>query len=208
MYRNIVFDLGGVVVDYDPHTFLLERFFDESVESKVHEIVFGSKEWRQLDAGEITRAEANAIMLEKAREAGCLFEVQSVLDDWMRTLKTRRKTVEIIKRLKKMGFSIYYLSNIAQDTLEELKKRDFWPLFEGGVASCEAGTNKPDARIYELLITKYLLDRTETIFVDDNKLNANAAYELGITGIHYKGGPAFIRALNACGIPIKEHLVW
>ena len=75
----------------------MERFFDESVESKVHEIVFGSKEWRQLDAGEITRAEANAIMLEKAREAGCLFEVQSVQDDWMRTLKTRRKSVEIIK---------------------------------------------------------------------------------------------------------------
>lgn len=208
MYKNIVFDLGGVVVDYDPHTFLLERFFDETVETKVHDIVFGSKEWRQLDAGEITRADANAVMLAKAREAGCFFEVQSVLDDWMRTLKTRRKTVDVIKRLKKMGFSIYYLSNIAEDTLEELSRRDFWPLFDGGIASCRIGTNKPDARIYETLLANYALDRTETIFVDDNKLNVSAAYELGITGVHYLGGPSFIRSLNACGIPIKEHLLW
>lgn len=208
MYRNIVFDLGGVVVDFDPRSFLLDRFYDETVEAKVFDLTFGSLEWRQLDAGEIDREAANASMLQKAAEAGCAFEVQSVLDDWSRMLKTRRKTVDVIKRLKKMGFSVYYLSNIPWDVLGELQQRDFWPLFDGGVASCEAGTNKPDPRIFQLLIDRYKLNCAETIFVDDNKLNTTAAYDLGITGIHYKGSASFLRALNTCGIPIKEHLLW
>ena len=133
MYKNIVFDLGGVVVDFDPRGFLLDRFYDEAVETKVFDITFGSVEWRQLDAGELDRDAGNAAMLQKAAEAGCTFEVQSVLDDWYRMLKTRRRTVDVMKRLKKMGFSLYYLSNIPWDVYEEMQQRDFWPLFEGGV---------------------------------------------------------------------------
>ena len=110
MYKNIIFDLGGVVVDFNPREFLLERFYNDEIEHKVFDLTFGSEEWTLLDAGQLSRAEGNARMLEKARAEGCAFEVQSVLDDWARMLKTRRKTVEVIKRLKKMGFSIYYLS--------------------------------------------------------------------------------------------------
>lgn len=54
MYRNIAFDLGGVVVDFAPHDFLLENFCSAPIEQKVYDITFGSKEWQQLDAGLIT----------------------------------------------------------------------------------------------------------------------------------------------------------
>lgn len=208
MYKNIIFDLGGVVVDFNPREFLLERFYNEEIEQKVFELTFGSEEWLLLDAGKLSRAEGNALMLEKAKAAGCAFEVQSVLDDWARMLKTRRKTVEVIKRLKKMGFSIYYLSNIPQDVIDEIRQRDFWPLFDGGIASCEVKLTKPDPAIYKLLLKQYGLVPAETIFVDDHKPNTTAAFDLGITGIHYKGSASFIRALNTCGIPIKEHLLW
>ncbi len=208
MYKNIVFDLGGVVVDFNPREFLLDRFYSENIESTVYNITFGSEEWSKLDAGLLTREEGNAIMLEHAKEQGYLFEVQSVLDDWMRTLKTRRKTIEIIKRLKKMGFSIFFLSNIAQDTLDELKSREFWELFDGGIASCEVHVNKPEEGIYRALLNQYKLVPSETIFIDDSKPNTTSAFDLGITGIHYKGTASLIRALNTCGISIKEHLLW
>lgn len=208
MYKNIIFDLGGVVVEFSPHDFLLDRFYSETVESAVYDITFGSETWKQLDAGLITREQANEEMLANGKAAGYGFEVQSVLDDWMRSLKTRRKTVEVMNRLKKMGFSLYYLSNIAQDTLEELCQRDFWQLFDGGIASCEVKVNKPDPSIYQKLIETYGLVCSESIFVDDSKDNTTAAFDLGITGIHYKGSTSFIRALNTCGIPIKEHMLW
>ena len=208
MYKNIIFDLGGVVVDFNPREFLLERFYNEEIEHMVFDLTFGSEEWTLLDAGQLSRAEGNARILEKARAEGCAFEVQSVLDDWARMLKTRRKTVEVIKRLKKMGFSIYYLSNIPQDVIDEIRQRDFWPLFDGGIASCEVKLTKPDPAIYKLLLERCQLIPSETIFVDDSKPNTTAAFDLGITGIHYKGSSSFIRALNTCGIPIKEHLLW
>ncbi len=208
MYKNIIFDLGGVVIDFDPRDFLLERFYNEAVETTVYDITFGSEEWKLLDAGLLTREEGNARMLEKAKAEGCAFEVQSVLDDWIRILKTRRKTVEVIKRLKKMGFSIYYLSNIPEDALAEVRQRDFWPLFDGGIASCEVKLIKPETAIYQRLIDEYGLVCSESIFIDDYKPNTTAAFDLGITGIHYKGASSLIRALNTCGIPIKEHLLW
>ena len=68
MYQNIAFDLGGVVVDFAPHDFLLENFCSAPIEQKVYDITFGSKEWQQLDAGLITRAQGDAIMLEKGRQ--------------------------------------------------------------------------------------------------------------------------------------------
>ena len=207
MYKNIIFDLGGVVVDFNPKEFLLERFYNETIETIVYDLTFGSEEWALLDAGKLTQEQAYGEMLEKARTAGRVFEVQSVLDDWPRMLKTRRRTVETMKRLKNMGFSLYYLSNISHETLELIRKRDFWQLFDGGIASCEVGINKPDAGIYQALLQTYQLDCSESIFVDDRKDNTTAAFDLGITGIHYKGSASFIRALNTCGIPLTGRLV-
>lgn len=208
MYKNVIFDLGGVVVDFKPHDFLLERFFDAKTEQTVYDITFGSEEWPLLDAGLITRQRGNEIMMEKARKAGCAFEVQSVLDDWIRSLRTRGRTYDIMKRLHKMGFRLFYLSNVPEDALAYLKQQEFFALFEGGVASCQVHINKPDPDIYSALMRYYNLSPEETIFVDDTKENAAAAVELGITGIQYKGSNSLIKALNQCGIPLKSHLLW
>lgn len=208
MYKNVIFDLGGVVVDFKPHDFLLEHFFDAEVEQKVYDITFGSEEWQLLDAGNLTRQRGNEIMMEKARQSGCAFEVQSVLDDWIRTLRTRGRTYDVMKRLHKMGFRLFYLSNIPEDALSYLRQQEFFALFEGGIASCQIHINKPDRRIYETLLRYYKLSHEETIFIDDSKPNVAAAFELGITAIHYKGSSSLIKALNSCGIPLKDRLLW
>lgn len=208
MFKNVIFDLGGVLVNFNPHNFLLERFCNATIEKQVYDITFGSEEWKQLDAGNLTRLQGNAIMMEKARAAGCAFEVQCVLDDWMRALRTKTQTVAIMRRLHKMGFHIFYLSNVAEDTFKEIEQRDFFPLFEGGIASYQVHINKPDPHIYEALMRYYQLAYSETLFIDDTKENVTTAYELGLTGIHYQGGHSLIKSLNACGIPLKERALW
>ena len=87
MYKNIIFDLGGVMVDFDPKTYLVDRFCNAEVEEQVSQLTFESEEWKLLDAGLITRSEANLRMLARAKEYGRAFEVQGVLDDWMHILK-------------------------------------------------------------------------------------------------------------------------
>ena len=208
MYQNIVFDLGGVVVQYDPRKYLLDLLMDSSAEREVYDIVFGSEEWAQMDAGQMTFAEAEAIMLAKAKEKGRTFEVRTVLDDWMKMLKPIHRTLELIRRLKKMGYKIYYLSNISRETLAHLKKESWFSLFDGGVGSCQLKVCKPDPVVYKAFLLAYRLEQDETIFIDDRKENAQAAYEQGITGIHYRGYSSLVKALSSCGIPIREHLLW
>lgn len=187
MIRNVVFDLGGVVVDYEPRAFLVDHFLNEKLEDQLYEITFGSEEWKQLDANQITRAEGNRIMREKGAAMGRAFEVDVILTDWFDMLKTRDDTVQLLKRLKKRGYRLYYLSNIPTDVLDLISQRKFWRLFDGGIASCEIGVNKPDPRIFQALLYKYGLAAQETLFLDDNRENALAAYQLGIPAIHYRG---------------------
>ena len=69
MYKNIIFDFGGVVVNFNPRDFLMDHFMNRRAEEETYDIVFGSQEWQDLDRGIITREEANKIMLEKAAHA-------------------------------------------------------------------------------------------------------------------------------------------
>ena len=176
MYKNIVFDFGGVMVDFDPKEYLVDRFCNADVEEQVSALTFDSEEWKLLDAGLITRFEANQRMLAKAREQGCAFEVQGVLDDWMHILRPRRRMQELVQKLKAHGYCVYYLSNIPEDVLDLLMNRDMKGLFDGGVASCEVHINKPDPRIYKALLEKYHLKAQESVFIDDRLDNVQAAH--------------------------------
>ena len=79
MYKNIIFDLGGVVVDFKPRDFLMDHFLNKRAEDEVFDLTFGSKEWEELDRGVISRGTANRLMLENAAERGRTFEVQAAV---------------------------------------------------------------------------------------------------------------------------------
>lgn len=202
MYKNIVFDLGGVVVGFDPQNYLADRFYDEVLEKELFSLTFGSNEWRRMDSGELTREQAYANMLEAARKAGHHFEVQAILDDWTSMLRTKASVVAVMKELHRRKYRLFYLSNISRDVLTMVEQRSFWPLFEGGVASCELLVNKPSPVIFETLLKKYDLERDETIFIDDYALNVKAAYDLGITAIQFQGASNLVQSLSSYGVEL------
>ena len=68
MYKSIVFDLGGVMIDFDPKGYLVDRLCNAETEEEVYDLTFGSEEWKLLDAGLISRFDGNHRMLEKARD--------------------------------------------------------------------------------------------------------------------------------------------
>lgn len=184
--------------------YLEERFCNADVEEQVSALTFDSEEWKLLDAGLITRFEANQRMLAKAREQGCAFEVQGVLDDWMHILRPRRRMQELVQKLKAHGYCVYYLSNIPEDVLDLLMNRDMKGLFDGGVASCEVHINKPDPRIYKALLEKYHLKAQESVFIDDRLDNVQAAFRLGFAGIQMKESVGtLVRSLATCGVALR-----
>lgn len=203
MYNNLVFDLGGVVVNYNPKDYLVDKFFHEKIEKQIYNAVFGSPEWAMLDRGEITLRQANDIFMRRGRDRDIAFEMQAVVDEWMEMLSTRVATVNLMRLFKKKGFHLYYLSNISREALNLLKSRDFWPLFEGGVASCNVGVSKPELEIYKNLLDSYGLVPQETIFIDDRKENASSAFLAGITGIHFTDVKSLCEMLVTYGVDIE-----
>ena len=191
MYKNVIFDLGGVMVDFAPKDFLLERFCNTAVEEKVYRLTFGSKTWQQLDAGLCTRR-------------GCAFEVQEVLENWTSILRVRRRMVELVRRLKNHGYCVYYLSNIPKDTLDLLMSRGLEGVFDGGVASCHVHINKPDPRIYKCLLDQYGLNASECIFIDDSRANVQTAFQLGMNSIQMKDSvDTLVRSLATCNVTLR-----
>lgn len=185
MIKNIIFDLGGVVVDYDPKAYLYRQFNDPELEELLYNVIFGSEEWKQLDAGTITRALAEQRMLAAAGRRR--YEAQLVLDDWREMMTTRLDTVELITGLKAAGYHIYFLSNLPEDVYQLFtERRRFMQLFEGGIPSFSVKLTKPNRKIFDLMLKTYGLRPEETIFVDDGKENIATAQKLGLTAIPFK----------------------
>ena len=204
MYKSIVFDLGGVMVDFDPKAYLVDRLCSAGIEEQVYDLTFGSEAWKQLDAGLISRFDGNRAMLKNAKAAGREFEVQGVLDDWLHILRPRRRMQELVRRLKSHGYCVYYLSNIPQDVLDLLTERGVLEQFDGGVASCEVHINKPDPRIYQALLDKYSLKASECVFIDDRLENVQAAFALGFAGIQMKDSVGtLVRSLATCNVTLR-----
>ncbi|MEG0803783.1 MAG: HAD family phosphatase [Pygmaiobacter sp.] len=203
MLKNIVFDLGGVVVDYNPHDYLTERFLDKPLEDFLYEHIFASGIWRELDAGRITLSKGVQLMLADC--SNHRYEAQMVLDDWRDMLTTKTDTVRLMEKLHDAGYHLYFLSDISADVLNIFReKKRFMRLFEGGIASCEVHLLKPERAIFTCLLDTYQLNPTETVFVDDLKENIDAAAELGFTTIPFKNTADLYKMLIFLGVPLQD----
>ncbi len=203
MYKNIIFDIGGVIVEFTPQIFLLDRFASETLEKELYNLSFGSEQWKAMDCGLLSRSEGNKIMLESAAKIGRKYEMEMIISDWEDMLKTKDDTVKLITLLKNNGYGLYYLSNMAEDTFKNLQNRRFWSYFKGGVVSCNVKVAKPDEKIFLGTVRKFGLNADECIFIDDTPKNVDAANAVGIKSILFHSAPALARELTELGVQVR-----
>ncbi len=185
-FKNMIFDLGGVVVNYNPKEYLLERFSDKDTEEFLYDAFFGSEEWYMLDKGTIEQKAADQVFMQRARKVGLAFEMQALIDDWYDLLRPKRDVCALILELKQFGYDIYYLSNISKSAMEFLRtKTTVMRLFSGGIASSDVRISKPEPEIYRRLLTEYNLRIEESVFIDDMPKNVESAHSLGLHSFLY-----------------------
>jgi len=184
---NIVFDLGGVLVDWDPK-YLYRKVFDNDnkrIDAFLSEVC--TPEWNiEQDAGR-SLSEATQILVEKFPEEEV--NIRLFYDRWEEMIRGEVKgTVTLLDAINKKGaHNLYALTNWSAETFPVAQKRfDFLTYFQGIVVSGDEKTRKPFPRIYEILFERYGLDPTSSIFIDDSLPNVETARELGMTGIHFK----------------------
>jgi putative hydrolase of the HAD superfamily len=196
---NLVFDLGGVVVRWDPDAIIAGVFSDLGIRSKVRADVFSHPDWLELDRGTLEREDAIA---RAARRIGvAVEEMRRLLHAVPPSLTVFPDTVDLLYRLKRKGYPLYCLSNMHFASIEYLEREHtFWDVFDGRVISCRLKLCKPEAGIYEHLLQTYALAATETLFIDDVQKNLDAAAELGIRTLRFESAPQCERELRALGL--------
>ena len=180
--KNIVFDLGRVLIKFE-HKEYIEQNIPEEKREDFYNGIFGSTEWLMLDRGTLSYEDAKKIF--KERVPGADKQIDRLFDvDLFEILQPIEENVKLLSKLKEK-YNLYILSNFHQPAFEHIfKKYDFFRLFDGHTVSCYYYLLKPEKEIYDTLINKFNLIPKETVFIDDTKVNIDACEKEGIRGIH------------------------
>ena len=182
MIKNIVFDLGRVMVEFDPVAYLRTFGYPEETVQTLHEIVFG-RDWYLHDRGDYRTIEDLRAALIKKHPAWQA-ELTAVLrGDWVKIHYLKTDTADYMAELKRRGYRIYILSNLSVESYAFIRQYDFFRLIDGGVFSYQERSCKPEEKIYRVLLDRYSLVPEETVFLDDNPDNIAEADRLGIRGV-------------------------
>ena len=182
MIRNVVFDLGRVMVEFDPAAYIRTFGFSEETNEALFSIVFGP-DWNLHDRGDYLRIEDLCAALVQ-RHPEYAAEIRAVLKgDWVKIHYLKTETADYLKELKARGYRIYLLSNRSVESYEYISKYDFFRYVDGGVFSYQENACKPEEKIYRVLLGRYGLKPEETVFLDDNPANIEAALSFGIRGV-------------------------
>jgi 2-haloacid dehalogenase len=197
--RNVVFDLGGVLIDWDPRHLYRQLFDDEeAMERFLAEVT--TPEWNaEQDSGR-TWSEAVEVLIRSHPEHRDL--ITAYHDRWPEMLGGAiQGTVDVLDALRVAGIRVFALSNWSAETFPVAMERfEFLRRFDGIVISGEVRVRKPEAAIFRHLLERYELNPASTLFVDDTPDNVVAAQRLGLRAITFQDPAQLRRELRDLGL--------
>lgn len=203
MIRHIIFDMGNVLLRFDPELFLDRLGAAGKDRELLLQEVFRSDDWLGLDRGDHDEPQAAEKMCARLPEH-LHPQVRELVCHWDEPLVAVPGMAELVAQLKEAGYGIWLLSNASR------RQRQYWPqlpvhrYFDGTLISAEEGVIKPGHAIYRRCLQKFGLIAEECFFIDDSAANIAAALELGIRGYEFQFDvPSLRRALLENGIAIE-----
>ncbi len=182
--KNVVFDFGGVLIDWNQR-YLYRKVFASEEEMEWFLANVCTSEWNaRQDAG---RPFAEGIAEAKAQYPQYSEQIEMFWSRWIEMVGGEiQENTDWLRRLKAEGYGIYGLTNWSAETLPQvMESYDFFSLFDGIVVSGEEHLLKPDPRIYRVLLNRYHLNPAECLFIDDNPQNVAAAKRIGMWGLTF-----------------------
>jgi HAD superfamily hydrolase (TIGR01509 family) len=193
--RNVIFDVGGVLVDWNPQRILEGFYADPGTRKLLADALFLHPDWRALDRGELSEADLVVSVSERAGRP--VAELEALLDAIRASLLPKPATIALLRSLHRQRVPLYCLSNMPVSIYAYLRVRhDFWDLFRGIVISGEVGMLKPEPEIYEYLLARFALQAEDTIFIDDMPQNIEGARASGLRGLRFDDANRTERALR------------
>ena len=203
MIKNIVFDMGNVLVRFDPELFMDRYSLTGEDRRLIRNEVFRSVEWTMLDRGVIDEEIAEQHILPRLPER--LHDAaRRLIETWDDPIVPVEGMLELLQALKAKGYRLYLLSNAATRQPIYWARAEASKLMDGALISAEVKLLKPDPQIYKALLKKYQLKASECIFIDDRLENVQAAFALGFAGIQMKENVGtLVRSLATCNVTLR-----
>ena len=201
MIRNIIFDVGKVLIGWEPHQTMIEMGFSKEARDTIQREIFDTGLWKEEDRGVIKGVEledyfvAHAPEVEQEIRMFCRHAVDSVTPmpyarDW-------------ITALQKAGYKVFVLSNFGEASQEkavELGAINFLDLVDGYIFSHMVHEIKPEPQIYRILLERFGLKAEESVFLDDVEINITGAEAVGIKGILFHDYEDAVKRLRKFGV--------
>lgn len=195
---NIIFDLGGVVITWDPDAFVAEVFDEDEVRKTARRYILDHEDWIEMDRGTLTKEDA--ILRGTVRSGLPESEVSRLMHAVPNFLTPISESLNLVHELKENNNRLFVLSNLHPESIEYLENAySFLDLFDGKVISCRIHKVKPDSEIFYHLMEVYQLDINDTVFIDDMDINCQAAKNLGIKSIKFENPVQCRKELKALG---------
>lgn len=199
--RVVIFDFGGVLVDWNPR-YLFRKLFDDASEMERFLAEVCTAHWNeQQDAG---RSWAEAVADLVAQFPARAELIRAYHERWAEMVADAiHDSVAILDALKRAGHRLYGLTNWSHETFPLTRRRfAFFDWFDGIVVSGEERLIKPDRRLYITLLERYQIDPAGAVFIDDNRVNVEAAVALGLHGIHFRSPSQLREELASLGLAV------
>lgn len=202
MITAIIFDLGGVLIDWNPK-YLYRKIFKNEAEMEDFLLKICTSDWNEEQDGGRPLHEATEVLVKEYPEHE--ENIRAYYDRWIEMLKSPiNGTVEIFNKMKESKrFRLHALTNWSAETFPIAQKHyDFLNWFDGVVVSGTEKMRKPIPQFYQLLLNRYNIKATEALFIDDNKRNTDAAKQVGIDSIVFTTPEKLKEELELRGIDI------
>ena len=197
MIKNLVFDLGNVLIEWNSEKILTYFEPEKERQQVLRQVIFESGVWHQTDRGERSLKEACEEVLAQL-DVSYHSAVKNILYHWYEVVHVYSGLQERIRLWSDQGYRIYILSTTCEIFyhIEKAGLLPIYPLLPGYILSSEVGVVKPEAEIYHKLLKKYNLNPVESVFIDDIQANLDTAAELGFEAILSTSETENIRAME------------
>ena len=200
---TIIFDLGGVLVDWNPKYLYQQIFKDDPEKMEWFLTNVCTPEWNLAhDAGQKI-ADGEALKIAEFPEYET--EIKAFYTDWEQMFAgTFKKTVELFKYFKASeNYKVYALTNWSAEKWDKaIELFPFFNDFDGAVVSGQEKCRKPSEKIFNIIFDRFQITPEKAVFIDDNKENVEASRTLKLNGIHYKNHDQLMHDLEALNIKL------
>lgn len=205
MIRNIVFDMGKVLIHWDPDMFMDHYNLTAEDRMLLRRELFGSIEWVQLDRGAVSEETALESVCKRLPERLHAIAWELATDWWKWPIVPMEGIEDLIRELKGNGYAIYLLSNANRPLRAHFSRLPGADCFSGMVISAEEKVIKPQPEIYKTLYSRYNLVPEESVFIDDLSVNCEGAVNTGMNAIVFRADVAALRKdLRRMGLRCHE----